>query len=94
MKISDINLETVQQYLRLNPGEDEAELKIYIDAAKNYIMQYTGLTSEEIEDKEYFTIPALMLISEFYENKSIQGTKKINIIYENLLNLGIAHSIC
>lgn len=93
MKINDITLEVVQQYLRLNPGEDESELNIYIQAAKSFIMQYTGLTLEEIEDKEYFTIPALMLISEFYENKSIQGSKKVNLIYESLLNLGKIHNL-
>lgn len=93
MKVSEINLDTAQQYLRLTFNDDENELNIYIAAAKSYVIKYTGLTPEEIDNDEYFTIPVLMLIAEFYENKSIHDSKKLNKIFDNLLNLNKVNNL-
>ena len=38
-------------------------------------------------------MPTLMLISSFYENKSVEMSGKLNVIYSNLLNLGKVHSL-
>lgn len=93
MKVSEINLDIAQQYLRLTFNDDAAELNMYIVAAKSYVVKYTGLTPEEIDQDEYFTIPVLMLIAEFYENKNVHDNKKINRVFDNLINLNKVNSL-
>lgn len=93
MRFSDIDFNVVQEYLVCTSDEDIAEISIYINAAKSYMKTYTGLTEEELDENEYFVMPTLMLISSFYENKSVEMDSKISAIYTNLLNLGKVHSL-
>nr|WP_297936531.1 head-tail connector protein [uncultured Lachnoclostridium sp.] len=96
MKISEINLEVVQNYLRLPIGagsEDEMELQMYLDAAKHYLVKYTGLTEDKIEENEYYSIPVLMLVAEFYENKSIKGSRYVNAIFDRFIDLDMVHHL-
>lgn len=97
MKISDINIEVVQQYLRLPIGagdvQEELELSMYLDAARSYLKKYTGLADEEIDENEYYSIPILMLIAEFYENKSIKGTRYVNEIFQRFVDLDKVHNL-
>lgn len=92
MKVSEINLDIVEQYLQVEIDRENllevAEIESYIDAAKSYLYEYTELSLEEVEDKEYLTIPVLILISNFYENKSMEGTKFINDTFSRFLKLG------
>lgn len=92
MKFSELNFETVKTYLVVTE-EDQAEVEIYISAAKSYVKKYTQCSEEELDEDEYVVMPTLMLISSFYENKSIETDSKINAIYSNLLNLGKIHSL-
>lgn len=98
MKISEINLEVVQNYLRISVGEDDIleqmELQMYIDSAINYLIKYTGLELEQIEENEYYSIPVLLLIADFYENKSTQGTRYVSHIFDKFINLDKVYSLC
>ena len=98
MKISEIDLDVVQNYLRISLGEDDIaeqmELQMYIDAAKQYLEKYTGLELEDIEENEYYSIPVLLLIADFYENKSMQGTRYTNQIFDRFINLGTVYNLC
>lgn len=98
MKISEINLETVQNYLRISLGEDDImeqmELQMYIDSAISYLVKYTGLELEDIEENEYYSIPVLLLIADFYENKSMQGTRYANQIFDRFINLDMVYNLC
>lgn len=98
MKISEINLDVVQNYLRISLGEDDIaeqmELQMYIDAAKQYLQKYTGLEMEKIEENEYYAIPVLLLIADFYENKSMQGSRYANTIFDRFINLDMVYELC
>ena len=93
MKFSEINFDTVKDYLVCASDEDKHEIDVYIAAAKSYVKVYTALSDEELEDNEYFVMPTLMLIASFYDNKSVEMSGKLSAVYSNLLNLGKVHSL-
>lgn len=93
MKFSEIEFDTVKDYLVCATEDDFDEIEMYIAAAKSFVKTYTALSDEELEENEYFVMPTLMLISSFYENKSVEMSGKLNVIYSNLLNLGKVHSL-
>ena len=93
MKFSEIDFDTVKDYLVAAIEEDIFEISMYIDAAKSYVKEYTALSDEELDEKEYLVMPTLMLISHFYENKTVETDRKINVVFKNILNLGKVHSL-
>lgn len=91
MKVSDINIEVIEQYLQLeidkeNPAEI-IEMNMYIDASKSYLKQYTGLSDEEIDEYTHLVPPTLLLISDMYENKTLDGSKVENRTFKSLINI-------
>ena len=93
MKFSEIDFDFVSKYLVGITEEDELEVELYIEAAKSFVRTYTALTEEELDDNQYFVMPTLMLISHFYENKTVELQGKNTRIYDSLLNLGKVHSL-
>ena len=93
MKFSEIDFYTAQDYLVTATEEDVVEISMYVSAAKSYVKEYTALSDEELDEKEYLVMPTLMLISYFYENKTVETDKKINVVFKNILNLGKVHSL-
>ena len=75
MKFSEINLDIVSQYLQFPINKENLlevmEFEIYIDAAKNYIIEYTGLSIEELDQIPFIVPPTLLLISDMVENKTM-----------------------
>lgn len=69
MKLSEITVESVREYLRLELDVDIATLPILIDSAKNYIRSYTGKTDEELDKFDEISIAMMILVSEFYDNR-------------------------
>ena len=93
MKFSEIDFDFVSKYLVGITDEDEFEVEVYMEAAKSFVRTYTGLTEEELDENQYFVMPTLMLISHFYENKTVELQGKNTRIYDTILNLGKVHSL-
>lgn len=93
MKFSEIDFDFVSKYLVGITDEDEFEVEVYMEAAKSFVRTYTGLTEEELDENQYFVMPTLMLISHFYENKTVELQGKNTRIYDSILNLGKVHSL-
>lgn len=74
MKISEMTEEGVARYLRLGPGEyDEGELKPYMDAAAQYIADYTGLPLKgdpSIDSYDDLAMAYLVLCQDMYDNRT------------------------
>ena len=53
MKVSELTVADIADYLRIMPGDlDETEKKTmegFLEAAKSYVMSYTGLTEAEVD---------------------------------------------
>ncbi|WP_228636061.1 head-tail connector protein [Clostridium perfringens] len=95
MKVSSIDVPFVAQYLNLIIEEDEeyeeemsmleVELEAYISAAKSYLINYSGLTEEQIDEMEFMVFPTLLLIADMYENKSMEGFKHHNRTFDSFV---------
>lgn len=92
MKFSEINFDVVKEYLVVDDTE-KFEIEIYIASAKSYVKTYANMTDDELDENEYYVAPTLMLISSFYENKTVEMTGKVNVAFKSLLTLGKNHSL-
>lgn len=85
---SNISVEFVKKYLRIEHDLDDIELHIYLESAKSYIQNYTSMTIEELDNHKEVIICVLMLCSHFYENKSLIVDKNTeDSIFNNILSL-------
>lgn len=91
MKLSEVTIEHVREYLRLEPNADTSTLPILIASAKRYIINYTGKTAEELDKYEDVSIAMMVLVSEFYDNRRyLQDRNYSNQAVETILNM---HSV-
>lgn len=89
MKVSQIQLHDVVDYMRLEPGQyKESELQMMIDAAKAHIKSYTGLSEKDVDQHEEFSIAFYALVNDFFENRSLQADKSnINLVIDSILGM-------
>ena len=79
MKLSEIDVPFVKEYLRQDGGEDDKLIGAILEGAKDYIVKYTGQSLEQLEESEDLTIAVLVLVAEFYDNRTISVNDRINV---------------
>ena len=100
-KVSEITIQDVADYIRL--GEyDEGEIETYLNIAKNYISNYTGIPqASEDEDEEDenadvetldsysdFVIVVYVLCQDMYDNRSMYvNSGNINKVVQTILDM-------
>ena len=66
MKVSEITAKEVANYLRLSEisEEDEKDINLFLNIAKNYIENYTGIPqkSENVEDETIDTYSDFIIV--------------------------------
>lgn len=67
MKLLELDLSVVKEYLRQDGDEDDRLIQAIIEASKSYVCNYTGQSIDQLEEYEDVTIAVLVLIAEFYE---------------------------
>ena len=96
MTISSITESDVAKYLRLEAGDyDAGELETIMDAAKKYIVSYTGIpaastdsTAETLDDHEDFWIAYMVLCQDMYDNRSMTvENANANRVVETVLGM-------
>jgi hypothetical protein len=96
MKVSEIQVSNVAEYLKLESGEyTSAELTALLTVSKNFISSYTGIpiTSEEegikdLDDFEDFYIVVMVLCQDMYDNRSLYVDKNnLNKVVETILGM-------
>lgn len=85
MKLSELDLPLVKEYLRQDGDEDDRLITAIIDASKSYICNYTGQSIEQLEEHEDITIAVLVLIAEFYDNRTINVNDRLNLRMNSML---------
>ena len=78
MKVSEIKVEDIATYLRINTddlSDVNSELKEYLNIAKKYIKDETGLDEKEIDEHEDFIIVVYILCQDMYDHKTIYVDK-------------------
>ena len=96
MKVSELTVADIVDYLRIMPGDlDETEKKTmegFLEAAKSYVMSYTGLTEAEVDTYPDIVPAVCCLAGDFYTNRDMTPAVKgnSNRTIESILNM---HSV-
>lgn len=69
MKLSELTSEGVIRYARVE-GDDKTLAPHILEAAKSYVLNYTGLTADEADQYEELSIAALCMAADMFENRS------------------------
>lgn len=79
MKFSEITVSDVAEYLREEAGEPL--LPAVLEAARRYVLDYTGLTTAQAEEHEDLSMALLAVCADLYDRRTtaITGT----IVSEN-----------
>ncbi|NFH71492.1 phage gp6-like head-tail connector protein [Clostridium botulinum] len=87
IKINEVKTDLLINYCNAY-DEDKQLLEIFKDASVDYIKSYTGLTDEEINNKNDLTIALLVLVSGMFDSRSVEADKtNINLILDGILGL-------
>lgn len=88
--IKDIDLDFMKNYLRieLEFTDDDIELQIFMQVAKDYLQKVCGLTEDEFLDANTLIPAYLILVSEMYEYRSamVQTNTKANPLIQRYIN--------
>ena len=85
MKLSEIDVPFVKEYLRQDSDEDDKLIEVILEGAKDYIAKYTGQSLEQLDDSEDLTIAVLVLVAEFYDNRTISVNERVNLRINSML---------
>ena len=87
MKVSEIEVKHVAQYIKLDEY-DEDELQAILDAAKAFIQSYTGLSKDEVDQHEDFYIVVMILCQDMYDNRCMYVDKSnLNKVVDTILGM-------
>ena len=92
-KVSDITSNDVADYIRLVEitQDDLQTLNNLLSVAKNFIINYTGRTAEELDNYQDFVIVVLILCQDMWDNRTLYVDKtNLNKVVETILGM---HSV-
>ena len=72
MTFSELDESTVADYLRLDDDSDEL-LEGILQAAKSYVVNYTGLDAEALDQLPDIPIAVMVLTQDMYDNRAYQA---------------------
>ena len=97
MKVSEITAESIANYIRLTEVDENTkkELESYLNIAKNYIENYTGIPekskdegAETLDSYSDFVIVVYILCQDMYDNRSMYvDGKNINNTIKTILDM-------
>lgn len=94
MKVSELTLDVVKQYLRVDDNSDDILLKALQAAAIQYCTSYMGCTTEDLNKYDDVTIVILALISDSYEVRQFTtSTVTLNPVMQGVLDLHCSNFI-
>ena len=67
MKVSELTLNLVKQYLRIDGDEDDTIVNLLIDSSKAYATDYIGCTEDDLDKWPDVTVAILAMIADTYE---------------------------
>lgn len=91
-KVSEITIRDIADFIKI-ADYDESEIATYLNIAKNYISNYTGIpeTNEEgesLDDYADFIIVVYILCQDMYDNRAMYVDKSnINKVAQTILDM-------
>ena len=91
MKISEVDIGYIKDYINAEYEKDSV-INMIEKAAKSYIINFTGISEEELDNYEDLTIAFLVLCTDFYDQRNFILTENynglnVNILVDNILNM-------
>ena len=89
-KISDITYEDIANYIRLSEvSEDEQNyLTTLINISKDYILNYTGIDEDNLDNYADLIIVVFVLCQDMYDNRSMYvDNSNLNKVVETILGM-------
>lgn len=90
MKISEVTTDIVKEYINALEEKDTV-INMLISASKQYILRYTGIKEEKLNEHEDLTMVLLILCSDFYDKRQFMLDSNsgvpVNAIVESILNM-------
>lgn len=91
MKIDDISLLDIKNYLHVYHDEDDNLITAILIASKSFVKNYTGLTASSLNISEDLSMAVFILASELYDNRSYTvDNSNVNPVIQTILDM---HSI-
>ncbi|HAR73068.1 MAG TPA: phage gp6-like head-tail connector protein [Flavobacteriaceae bacterium] len=89
MKVSEIKVSDIKTYGRIDIDDEDLILTMILASAKQYVMSYTGLTAEAIDEKEDISLAVLAICVEMYEKRQLTTEKesKVNLVIDSILSM-------
>lgn len=88
MKVSELTLDIIKQYLRIDGNDDDVLLEMLLASSIQYCTSYMGCTKEDLEKYDDVTTVILALISDSYEVRQFTtSTVTLNPIMQGVLDL-------
>lgn len=88
MRISDVTISDVAEYLRLDDDSAPASLKPMMSAAVEYMKSYTGMSTEEIDEHEEFYPVFMVLVQDMYDNRALYvNNANVNKVVDSVLGM-------
>lgn len=85
MTINRIKEEDVLEYLRLDEAQ-EALIKPMMKAAKQYILDYTGMSEDDLDDHEDLYVAFMVLMQDMYDTRAMYVDKaNVNRVVDSIL---------
>lgn len=92
MKLSELTVEQAAAHAVVSTDDPDAALfPDYLDAARSYVLGYTGLPPEGADTKPELAIAALVVFAEMVRNKEATvDSNKVSLVLESFLGM---HSV-
>ena len=92
MKLSELTVEQAAAHAVVSTDDpDAALLPDYLDAARSYVLGYTGLPPEEADAKPELAVAALVVFAELVKNKELTVDEdRVSPVLESFLGM---HSV-
>lgn len=89
-KLSEISVDSITDYLRIaEVTENDREFLATINGvAKDYIMQYTGIPEDELDNYNDLVIAAYVLIQDMYDTRTMYvESDNVNKVVDTILGM-------
>jgi N12 class adenine-specific DNA methylase len=91
MRISEITILDLKNYLHVYHTEDDNLLSAILAASKTFVKKYTGLSESSLDISEDLSMAVFILASELYDNRSYTvDNANVNPVIQTILDM---HSI-
>ena len=84
-KVSEITAKEIADYIRLDDYE-ESEIETYLNVAKSYISNYTGIA--DLDEYADFIIVVYVLCQDMYDNRTMYvESGNLNKVVQTILDM-------